>query len=279
MALAEVTTLETQWRNSQSPTYQAPSAAELAQAEQLFQRTFTRTTDATLAADWAVLGFQWERVDVNGRTFTVLRERPDQLQGRGFYAFSAAADGAPILQAPHPLSDRHTGVIALRLFESGSFTAGAWSTAPRRYETDDDQVVNADMAHLPESYWIAFSRAAVRSRPASAVIQWHGFASEKRKTAAGRQAGAIVSAGQQQPTRSAVQTARCLDAVFAEPVLLYPDQIKELGGTTNQIGQVMRALGSTGFVHIELARPLREQLRVNFELQHQLGRCLEGVKR
>lgn len=276
--LVQAASLEALWQDSQSPTYQPPSSSDLAQIERLFQRSFAQPTDATLAIDWATLGFQWERIQAQGRTFMVIREQPDRLQGRGFYAVAVTPDPAPILQAPHALSDRHTGVITLRLFESGQFTAGAWSTAPRSYETDDDGPVNADMAHLPDSGFIAFSRAVARVYPNRAILQWHGFANEKRKTDAGRQAGAIVSAGQKPSTPAAQQTMHCLGAVLPEPVLLYPDQVKELGGVTNQIGQTLRAMGNMGFVHIELAAPLREQLRTDTELRQQLGNCLEGIR-
>ncbi|HPF57828.1 MAG TPA: hypothetical protein P5149_03260 [Candidatus Competibacteraceae bacterium] len=277
-APAQGSTLEALWNDSQSRDYRAPASNELEQAEQLFRRTFAGETGEALAADWAALGFQLEQVTEQGHVFTVVRERPDQRWGRGFYTFAARSASRPVLQAPHALSDKFTGLIALRLFAQGQFAAGAWSTAPRRYQNEDDETVDADLAHLPESHLLAFSKAAAFSQPASAILQLHGFAAEKRKTEAGRTAGAIISAGQSQPTRAAEQTAHCLGGVITEPVLLYPIQIGELGGTANQIGQTLRALGSSAFVHIELVRSVREQLRVNAALRDQFGGCLAGVR-
>lgn len=274
---ATAATLATLLDDSRSTTYQAPSADELAQAQLLFQRTFDNPADATLAADWAALGFQRETVHEHDRPLTVIRERPEQLRGRGFYAFAAAPADAPMLQAPHARSDLYTGDIVTQLFAQGQFAAAAWSTVPRGYEGDDGSV-NADMAHLPASYFIAFSTAAVRSRPTSAIVQWHGFAQEKRKTGAGLSAGAIVSAGQDQPTSAAQQVAQCLADTLTAPVLLYPTQVRELGGTTNEIGKAMRALGSRGFVHVELNFVLREGLRGSQQLQHRLGLCLAKVR-
>ncbi|HRD68087.1 MAG TPA: hypothetical protein PKY50_18275 [Candidatus Competibacter sp.] len=271
---ARPATLESLFRDSQGRDYQPPSPDELRQAEQLFQRAFAGQVET---ADWAALGFQVERLTEQGGVLTVIRESPDQRRGRGFYAFAAPLAGAPILQAPHALSDRYTGIIAVKLFASGRFAAGAWSTAPRAYQ-DDDEDVDADMAHRPDSYFVAFSRAAAVSRPAGAVIQLHGFAAEKRKTGAGRKAGAIVSASQRQPTPAAEGIARCLGGAFAEPVLLYPLQVKELGGLTNQIAQTLRMLGHSGFVHLELAQPLREQLHRDAEARQRFGTCLAGAR-
>lgn len=267
--------LESLFRESQGREYQSPSSDELRQAEQLFLRAFAGRIEAV---DWAALGFQVERVTGQGHAFTVIRERSDQRRGRGFYAFAAARADAPVLQAPHALSDQHTGAIATGLFAGGQFAAGAWSTAPRRYQDDDEGEVDADMAHRPDSYFVAFSRAAALSRPASAILQLHGFAADQRKTEAGRGAGVIVSAGQRQPTPAAESIARCLGEAFAEPVLLYPVQVKELGGLTNQIGQTLRTLGNAGFVHLELARPLREQLRRDVESRQRFGACLAGAR-
>jgi len=274
LAAARPVTLENLFRDSQGRDYQSPSPDELRQAEQLFQRAFAGRIEA---ADWAALGFRVERLTEQGGAFTVIREAPDQRRGRGFYAFVDSPVSAPILQAPHALSDRYTGIIAVELFASGRFAAGAWSTAPRGYQ-DDDEDVDADMAHRPDSYFVAFSRAAAMSRPAKVVVQLHGFAADKRKTEAGRRAGAIVSASQRQPTPVAEEIARCLGGVFAEPVLLYPLQVKELGGLTNQIAQTLRTLDHFSFVHLELAQPLREQLHRDAEARQRFGTCLAGAR-
>lgn len=277
-ASAESSRLESLWSASRSDEYRAPTPEALAKTEQLFRRTLAGEMGEALAADWAALGYKMEQVTQKNQFLTVVREQPDQRWGRGFYVFAALPTGHPVLQAPHAFHDLHTGRLALRLFGQGRFAAGAWNTVRRSYENSDGEKVNADLAHLSESPFIAFSRAVAFARPASAILQLHGFSAEKRSTRTGRAAGAIISAGQPQPTPAAERTARCLDALFTEPVLLYPIQVGELGGTTNTIGQTLRALGSNAFVHIELARPLREQLHDNEALQQQFGDCLAGVQ-
>ncbi|HRY15870.1 MAG TPA: hypothetical protein P5330_08365 [Candidatus Competibacteraceae bacterium] len=269
--------MERLWSASRSDEYRAPTPEALAETERLFRRALAGETGNALAADWAALGYKMEQVTDWNQVFTVVHEQPDQCWGRGFYVFAALPAGHPVLQAPHSFHDLHTGAIALRLFGQGRFAAGAWNTVRRSYQNRDGEKVNADMAHAPESPFIAFSRAVAFVRPASAILQLHGFKAEERKTQTGRAAGAIISAGQRQPTAAAERTARCLDALFTEPVLLYPIQVEELGGVTNAIGQTLRALGSNAFVHIELAQPLREQLRDNEALQGSFGDCLAGV--
>jgi hypothetical protein len=43
-------------------------------------------------------------------------------------------------------------------------------------------------------------------------------------------------------------------------VWLYPFETRELGATTNEQASVMRAQGNRNFIHVEMAKPLRDQL-------------------
>lgn len=261
-------------QDSQTKAYQAPSPDELKQVEYLFRQAFTGAARPAQRAAWAALGFTVERVTEKQQVFTVIREQPNQRQGRGLYIFALAAAGAPILQAPHALDDKHTGAIAIALLAEGGFMAGAWSTAPRRYENEDDEVVkDSDMAHQPDSYFIAFSRAAAAAQPASAILQLHGFSNAKRKTDIGRRANVIVSAGQHQPTPAAEQVAGCLRNLM-NYALLYPTEVKELGALTNQIGQALRTLERSSFVHIEMNQPLRDQVNADPSVRQRVGACL-----
>ncbi|MBK8185208.1 MAG: hypothetical protein IPK63_20835 [Candidatus Competibacteraceae bacterium] len=265
--------------DSQSQAYQAPSSDELKQAEYLFRQAFNGAMRPQQRAAWTALGFQVERITDNQQVFTVIREQSKRRRGRGFYVFAIAPASAPILQAPHALDDKHTGAIAIALLAENQFIAGAWSTAPRRHQNDDDETVtDSDMAHQSDSYFIAFSRAAALAQPASAILQLHGFNAAKRKTEAGRRAGVIVSAGQSEPTPVVEQTVRCLRGELRVPVLTYPRDIKELGALTNEIGETLRALGRSSFVHIEMGQPLRDQLYTDATLRQRIGGCLARVR-
>lgn len=265
-------------QDSQTPNYQAPTPDELNKAEYLFRQAFTGAAQPAQRAAWAALGFTVERITDKQRVFTVIREQPNRRQGRGLYIFAPLSAGAPILQAPHALDDKHTGSIAIALLTEGNFIAGASSTAPRRHENEEDEMVkDSDMAHQPDSYFIAFSRAAAAAQPASAILQLHGFSNAKRKTEAGRRATAIISAGQRQPTPAAEQLAGCLRELFGY-ALLYPTEVKELGALTNQIGHALRTLGRSSFVHLEMGPTLREHLNTDPNLRQRVGACLAKVR-
>ena len=51
-------------------------------------------------------------------------------------------------------------------------------------------------------------------------------------------------------------------------------EVRELGGTRNVQGRLLRERGHDGFVHVELGRPLRERLRNEQELRSSLAACL-----
>lgn len=265
-------------QDSQSRDYRPLAPAEAKQVEYLFRQAFNGAARPEQRAAWAALGFQVERVTENQRVFTVIREQPNRRQGRGLYIFAKAAVGAPILQAPQIPDDKHTGAIGIALMAEGRFTASAWSTAPRPRQNDDDEAVTGtDSANPPDSYLIAFSRAAAVAQPTSAILQLHGFNTAKRKTEAGRRASVIVSAGQREATPAAEQTVRCLRELIGS-VLLYPQDTKELGALTNPVGEALRGLGRTGFVRVEMAPSLREKLYADPALRQRFGGCLAAVR-
>ena len=68
--------------------------------------------------------------------------------------------------------------------------------------------------------------------------------------------------------------ADCLQRRLQEPVRLYPRDVRELGATRNVQGRLLRERGHDGFVHVELAQPLRERLRNEQELRSGFAACL-----
>lgn len=269
-------------QDSQSRDYRPPAPAEIKQIEYLFRQAFNGAARPEQRAAWATLGFQVERVTENQQVFTVIREQPNHRQGRGLYIFAAAPTGAPILQIPQFLDDKYIGAIGITLMTAGRFMASAWSTAPRphlRQNEDDEAPIDPNSTPPPsDSYLIAFSRATALAQPGSAILQLHGFNTAKRKTEAGRRASVIISAGQHEPTSVAEQTTRCLRGELAGSVLLYPQDIKELGALNNSVGAALRELGRPRFARIEIALPLQEKLYVDPALRQRFGGCLATVR-
>jgi hypothetical protein len=60
-------------------------------------------------------------------------------------------------------------------------------------------------------------------------------------------------------------------------VLLFPEEVRELGGTTNTNAAALRALGGAAeFLHLEMARDVRRDLVRQPALRARMGECLIG---
>lgn len=254
------------WRDSHAERYTPVSRQALATAEALFIRHLKGEWSESLAAAWQPLGFE---AVAAGEGVVVIRERNGQRQGHGFFLFKPDSQSRVVLQMPHSSDDSHTGMIGFKLLHESDYLAAAWNTVTRD---------EADMAHLPDSYFTAFSAAFSQVVPAGRLVQLHGFAQEKRTTAAGRTAAVVLSSGGKQVTAGVRAIGNCLQSVWPGGVRLYPLNISELGGTRNTNLAVMQRWSHTGFVHLELSSEVRQALLTNGELRHHLNHCLtEGV--
>jgi hypothetical protein len=261
-----------------------PADVERAQAvfERLLQGERMPETDAELTS----MGFQRRSLTLAESQLTVIIEDPDHRTGKGFFvladALSAPSDRPLVmLQAPHRFHDHFTGTIAARLFAdglgAGAFQAAAWNTVPR-FAQQDGRRMDADLAHIPSTYFNAFTRAFATVHPDSRVVQLHGYDVMRRRPGPARESVAIVSAGVPEPTHHATSVARCLaDRLSPELVLLYPNDTRELGATTNQNAAALRETGHDGFVHLELSRSLRLRLLQDPTLRTQVIPCLADI--
>lgn len=248
--------------------YIPPAGAELDAARGLFAELL-RAPEQTPRADPRSLGLS---VAATPRGFVVLHERAEDKRGRGLLALRPPPAAPLMLQMPHSFKDELTREIGLRLFVEGGAAAALWNTVPRQYARDGVEI-DADMAHLTGTYFQAASEAWAELHPRSFVLQLHGFEQKKRRSEAGRAADAVLSSGGV-PTPEVLRLARCLRQSLAPALRVYPTEIRELGGTTNSIGQALRARGYAGFVHLELSRPLRERLARDVDARARLLECL-----
>jgi hypothetical protein len=106
------------------------------------------------------------------------------------------------------------------------------------------------------------------------VVQLHGFAPANRTTCAGREAALILSAGHRYPGCRLRRLAACLAGSLPGVVRLYPDQVRELGGTTNRIGELLRQAGFSNFIHMEMSPMLRLRLLESAGLREDFLDCL-----
>ncbi len=270
-APCEDTSLEELWRASGAQAHQPPGPADTALSQALFEREL-KGDKLPSADDWEAAGFQLLPACAKNRPLRVIKDKRDL--GQGFFVFDQAPRRNLILQAPHRDSDRHSGEIALRLFIEGGLRAAAWNTVHRR--GPDRQRLDTDLAHLQRSHFQSMTAAAARQAPKTRLLQLHGYAQAKRRSEAGRASRLILSAGRPEVSAAAAALHACLVRRFGSRALLYPTQIRELGGTTNAQSRLLQASGHSGFLHLELSRPLRDELQGSVALRATLLRCLDA---
>lgn len=253
--------------------YVPATRTEELRAFDLFTRLMAGDRGADLRADLMSAGFALETQQTGGVDWSLIAEHADAATGKG--AYLVRDGGAPVLlQAPHRFKDIHTGMIAALLLDEHPILAAAWNTVPRWYD-ESGRRMDADLAHAAYSQFAAFGLAFVAAYPGGRVVQLHGFSHGKRLSDAGRRAGFIVSSGRKAPGRAAIDVATCLQAGFAEePTLVFPLDVRELGGTTNTSGKALREAGFGGFVHLEISRSMRDLLLRDAGARARLAQCL-----
>lgn len=249
------------WPAACTGAYRIPDEAAQARAAELFAQLFADDAPQASTSAWAELGFRLSREQWRGETVWLLR--PETCSGQGIYMFRPHVRSRVVLQMPHQFKDLDTGRIGLAL----SYRAAAWNSLPRD---------KADLAHREDSFFHAFSRAFAAQMPHGRLVQLHGFAAGKRATAAARRARIILSAGQRRATPAVTALAACLRRFFPA-VRVYPDEVTELGGTSNAQGALLRASGHDGFVHLEMNRDLRRRLRDDSAQRQYLAQCLSEM--
>jgi hypothetical protein len=194
----------------------------------------------------------------------VVVEEDGARRGRGAYVVSLAPQAAPLLvQIPHTFSDRYTLPLGRELFVEARARAIAFSTLHRRgaagYGDSDSRVPprgHADVAHDADSTFQSFTRAWMAAAPRGLVVQLHGFADRRVD------ADVVVSPGTRTPAPPWARSVRdhLARLLPGRSVAVYPDDVDDLGATTNTQGQAVRAAAGR-FLHVEMSFSLREALR------------------
>lgn len=262
---------------SRDGIYRQPGDQELLRAEDLFSRTLKGEPAAALKEGWRKLNFEMLTVSAGNGEFLLLREKEGYRTGRGF--FLVRRGGIPLLlQMPHSFKDEQTRRIGLDMVMEGRCTTAAWNTVPRWYDENGSRI-DADLAHHPHSYFTALTRAFLRVTPRGTVAQLHGFDGGKRTSRSGAGADVIISSGSKNVTTGVRKASSCISRGAGAEVLVYPADIRELGGTTNSIGLLMESLGSSSFIHLEMSDGFRSRLRKDRSLRAVMNQCLEEATR
>lgn len=221
---------------------------------------------AALAEEAAIIDFRLEVWRVHGRVFWALVEQDDHRRGGGAYVVRPGPhqDARPeiLLQAPHAFFDRGTGDIAAALFfgPAGRGRARALfaNTAYRYPELgsipEEGEHSPADLAHITEHAFHLATERLAQDIGALVVIQLHGFAERPARPTF------ILSSGRDQAAPLLLELAQALADIF-DGVHRYPQDIDELGATTNVQGRMLAQYPLAHFLHIEISAQTRRRLR------------------
>ena len=202
---------------------------------------------------WQRIGFQLDKTELTEGDEVWLIRESSSVSGQGVYAIRAAPKKQVMISAPHSFFDKHTGEICETMFRDRFFSVAAWNTAHRR---------EVDVARVREHPFGRLTSAFIECNESCRVVQLHGFAKSKRETAEAQKADIIVSSGRMLPSIWAIRTAAKLRQNVPEfTTKLFPDEVRELGATSNAQGRVLREMGSDGYLSLELSRQLRERLK------------------
>jgi hypothetical protein len=247
-------------------TYAPPTQAEFARAKELFGLTLRGDTPTPeLKVRWAELGFGFYEIAADGKPLWLVCEPQGKESGRGWYLFRTNRESTLALEAPHARNDLHTGIISLRLFLAGDARVLAASTITRR---------TADMAHLDDTFFQAFTLAFAEACPTGLVFQPHGFESDNHTDA---KADIIATAGTRSPGTWFGDFVQRLKKATSLIVLAYPQDVQELGALTNTQGQALNR-GHCRFLHVEFTKELRDRLTRDKELRRALLDCLSSAQ-
>ncbi len=254
--------------------YVEPRKDELATAEKLFVLIFSPNRKLTEVSDLArKIGLEVVPVRERSEELLIARELENEKRGRGMYVFRTNNASQQVVEAPHSSDDAHTGLLAELLFLESRAAAAAWNTVPRDQSIEGGKG-EADLAHLSESYFVAFTRAFASACPGGVLIQLHGFAPSERKSEAGARSDAILSSGTESPPGWITKTAERLKADCGGRFSVYPTDVRELGATTNSQMKALKSVKHSGFLHVETCLDLRKRLKSNTELRKAFWRSL-----
>lgn len=257
-----------------------PSDAERDALEQLVTEASSlaehgRDTLGVLGPRLAASGFVAELVQVGPTRAIALLDPADR--GAGAYFFRVRLrpqDEGPrrLLQAPHAFHDVGTGPLAARMFFShGSGDAFFTNTLHRYWSAGGTRVERpnapADVCQQTGSFFHAATGAYLAAGPAR-IVQLHGFADREELDA-----DAVLSRGDATTSGSSVQRLFVALGARGLSVRRFPEDIAELGATTNEQGRLARTAGAD-FIHLETSRSLRRRLGEDRALRRVLADAL-----
>jgi hypothetical protein len=246
-----------------SVQYRSSTPAELARERELFGALLQaaprgRSEVAALAGMAAAQGFKLVVCD----TTAVVVEEASARRGRGAYVIALGPATELLIQIPHSFSDLHTLTMGRELFALAQARVLAISTVHRgghvaSFDSDDPRMKGggADVAHDAQSTFQAMTLAWLAVHGDRTVVQLHGFGDRRVY------ADVVVTTGADQPASPWLLGFRDrLRALLPSRIVAaFPNDVDDLGATTNSQGKAVRAANGK-FLHVEMSASLREAL-------------------
>ncbi len=262
-----------QARQSGGRPYREPADAELLEYSTWVTAVATAVITGELPTKAPPRGFVGRTAD--GGRYWLVAERDEDKRGAGLLVLRLGRARPFLVEAPHTFFDRGTLELALLALDRLEARAMLINTMPRSAkESAEERVEHAksgaspsDVAHVKVSFFSSAHSVLTAVDPELVAVQLHGFRDERA-----RGAEVVVSASDTRGNARAV--ANALRSVLSPTgVLLYPDDIRDLGGTKNAQAALSRASHSA-FIHVEMSATLRGRLAKDKALA---GRVMEAL--
>lgn len=192
-----------------------------------------------------------------------LHEDPEAPTGLGLLALRLGPlPSEVVLQAPHPFYDLGTGEIVATMFDEGGVRAAVIATVHRK------AAPASDMSHSPTSGFQALTLALGDALVEPVVVQLHGFSDQTSAS------DVVLSEGSSRWWRLEEVGLRLSTALSVQDLRL-GTEVPELAARYNVQGLALA--DRSRFLHIELDRALRDQLRESDTLRASLRGALQEV--
>lgn len=264
------------WHERRGTAYVAPDDERVAATQALMEAAVAHALGETDAARLPELahaaGLGVERWRIDGRQYLALLERPATRGSVGAFLLRVGprtrSGPERLLQAPHVFHDVGTGELGLSvLLAAPDGFRGLFVNTLHRYVQADGTKQKrdrnpADVCHNDAHAFVAATVGAVRALGHVEVVQLHGFGEDHELPPERLTTWAVVSAGD--PEGGSARVAEVVEALrgaFGASFARYPEDLGDLGGTTNVIGRRLRAEPEASFLHLELSSAFRKHLR------------------
>lgn len=207
--------------------------------------------------------------------YWIAHEHPDHRRGAGAVIFRLGDGPSILLETPHVFFDRGTMDLGIRALEILDARALLINTVHRNRALMQDGVGTSpasgvvspsDAANATPTFFLAAHEALIAD--GGATLQLHGFRDEKAP-----QASVIVSAS---GTNGRIDID-ALRQVVQGGVRVFPEEINMLGALRNVEARACRER-KLPFVHVEIAKSLRDELASSDTLQRRFLAALAPVQ-